>query len=151
MNALRRHLPTASRLLLGLVFLVNGLNGFFNFLPMPTPPPAAAAFAGALFQTGYFFPMLKGIEVVAGAMLLAGVLVPLTLTVLAPIVVNIMAFHLFLAPAGMALALIVLALEVHLAWAYRKVFAPLFVVKAQPARAAQPAAVVQAPPRAAAA
>jgi uncharacterized membrane protein YphA (DoxX/SURF4 family) len=126
MNAIKRHLPTASRLILGLIFLVNGLNGFFQFLPMPALPARAMAFAGALLGTGYMFPLLKTIEVISGALLLSGVLVPFTLTLLAPVIVNIAAFHLFLAPAATPMVVLLLATELHLAWTYRAAFAPLF-------------------------
>src|SRR5882672_11243662 len=101
MNTIRKYLPTAARLLLGLVFTVFGLNFFFHFIPTPSPPPPrAAAFAGALFASGYLFPLLKTTEVVAGILLLAGRFVPLALAALAPIVINIVGFHLFLAPSG---------------------------------------------------
>jgi uncharacterized membrane protein YphA (DoxX/SURF4 family) len=125
MNAIHRFLPTAARLFLGLVFTVFGLNFFAHFLPTPTPPPGAAAFAGALFNSGYLFPLLKSIEVVAGLLLLTGRFVPLTLAVLAPIVVNIVGFHVALAPSGTPLALAVLAAEIYLAWVYRAAFAPM--------------------------
>ena len=65
-------LPIVARVLLGAVFLVFGLNGFLHFLPQPPAPPRAMAFAGALAATGYFFPLLKATEVVAGALLLLG-------------------------------------------------------------------------------
>ena len=125
MNTLRTHLPTAARLLLGLVFTVFGLNGFLHFLPAPPAPPPAMAFGGALLASGYLFPLLKGTEVVAGLLLLGGRFVPLGLTLLAPIVVNIVGFHLFLAPAGLPLPIVVLALELYLAWSYRTSFAPM--------------------------
>lgn len=124
--ALIDKLPTVSRIALGLIFTVFGLNGFFGFIPQPPPPAAAAAFGGALAASGYFFPLLKSVEIVAGVLLLTRVAVPFALTVLAPIVINILFFHLFLAPAGLPLALVVLAAEVHLAWTYRSAFAPLF-------------------------
>jgi uncharacterized membrane protein YphA (DoxX/SURF4 family) len=144
MKAINRHLPTASRLLLGLIFVVFGLNGFLQFIPPPPSPPGAIAFGTALMQSGYLFPLLKTVEIAAGLMLLSGVLVPFALTLLAPIVVNIVGFHLFLAPGGMPIALAVLALELHLAWVHRAAFAPLFQRAAKPARASAPAAV-QAP------
>jgi uncharacterized membrane protein YphA (DoxX/SURF4 family) len=145
MKAINRHLPTASRLLLGLIFVVFGLNGFLHFIPPPPSPPGAIAFGTALMQSGYLFPLLKTVEIAAGLLLLAGVLVPLSLTVLAPIVVNIVAFHLFLAPGGMPIAVAVLALELHLAWVHRAAFAPLFQRTVKPARAPAPAPAVQAP------
>jgi uncharacterized membrane protein YphA (DoxX/SURF4 family) len=125
MNTISKHLPTAARLLLGLVFTVFGLNFFLHFLPTPPPAPRAASFAGALFASGYLFPLLKTTELVAGLLLLGGRFVPLALAVLAPIVINILGFHLFLAPSGIALALVVLAAEVYLAWTYRAAFAPM--------------------------
>jgi putative oxidoreductase len=125
MDTIRKHLPTGARLFLGLVFTVFGLNFFLHFLPTPPSPPRAAAFAGALFGSGYFFPLLKTIEVVAGLLLLVGRFVPLALAVLAPIVINIVGFHLFLAPSGIALPLAVLAAELYLAWRYRAAFAPM--------------------------
>src|SRR5204863_5371177 len=82
-------------------------------------------FAGALFASGYLFPLLKTTEVVAGLLLLRGRFVTLALAVLAPIVINIVGFHLFLAPSGIGLALAVLAAEIYLAWTYRAAFAPM--------------------------
>ncbi len=116
----------ASRLMLGAIFLVFGLNGFFHFLPQPPMEPGpAASFVGGLAASGYLFPMMKGIEVIAGVLLIANLFVPLTLAVLAPIVVNIFAFHLFLAPGGMAIAVVVLALELAVAWHHRAAFSPM--------------------------
>ena len=125
MNTLQKHLPTAARLFLGLVFTVFGLNFFLHFLPMPPSPPRAASFAGALFASGYLFPLLKTTEVVAGLLLLSNRFVTLSLAVLAPIVINIVGFHLFLAPSGMVLPLALLAAELYLAWTYRAAFAPM--------------------------
>jgi putative oxidoreductase len=137
MNAIRKVLPTGARLFLGLVFAVFGLNFFLHFLPTPAPPPRAAAFAGALFASGYLFPLLKTTEVIAGLALLGGLFVPLALAVLAPIVINIVGFHLFLAPSGLGLALAVLAAELFLAWTHRAAFASM--LKARPARTDAPA------------
>jgi hypothetical protein len=122
----------ASRILLGLIFAVFGLNGFFHFLPQPPMSGPPAAFVGALFASGYFFPLLKGTEVISGALLLSNRLVPLALTVLAPVIVNIVAFHAFLAPSGLALPIVIVALEVFLARSYRSVFRPVLRVHAEP-------------------
>jgi hypothetical protein len=93
--------------------------------PQPTLSGPASDFFGALLRTGYLFPLLKGTEVVGGALLVSGRFVPLALTMLAPIVVNILGFHLFLAPSGLGIPLLVLALEVFLAWSYGDAFRPL--------------------------
>ena len=135
MKSLSDKLPTVARVLLGAVFLVFGLNGFLHFLPQPPAPPRAMAFAGALFATGYFFPLLKATEVVAGVLLLLGY-VPIALTLLAPIIVNIAAFHLFLAPGNYPLVGFILAAEIYLAIVHRSAFAPLFVRRGRAAPAA---------------
>jgi uncharacterized membrane protein YphA (DoxX/SURF4 family) len=114
------------RTLFGLIFLVFGLNLFLQFLPQPPMPPAAGEFFGALAKTGYFLPMLGATQVIGGALLLTGMMVPLALLLLAPVIVNIFLFHVFLAPGGLPLALIVVALEVILAWMHREAYVPLF-------------------------
>lgn len=122
---------TAARLLLGLVFAVFGLNGFVNFIPPPAKPmPAgAAAFLTALFATGYMIRLVAGTQLVAGVLLLANRFVPLALLLLAPVIVNIVAFHLFLAPDGLPLAAIVLVFEVALMWTVRAAYRPLLSVR----------------------
>ncbi len=123
----RRRASTGARLLLGTVFFVFGLNGLLNFIPPPAGgvPEGAAAFGAALLHTGYLFQLLKGSEVLAGSLLLSNRFVPLALAMLAPIVINIFAFHAFLAPGNIAVALVVVALEVYLAWSYRSAFRPM--------------------------
>ncbi len=120
--------PMAARTLLGLIFFVFGLNGFFQFLPMPPPSPEGGAFLGALAATGYMFPLIKGVEVVAGALLLANRAVPLALVLLAPIAVNIAAYHLFIEP-GLGMVVLIAALMGYLAYVHREQFAPLFTSK----------------------
>jgi hypothetical protein len=122
MNGINRIVPHAARLALGAALTVFGLNGFFHFIPLGEYPPDAAAFLGALGATGYMFPLIKGTEVVVGVLLLANRFVPLALTLVAPVLVNIVAFHLALAPAGSGLGLALLALELYLAWSYRSAF-----------------------------
>jgi putative oxidoreductase len=121
-----KKLELVARLILGLIFLVFGLNGFFQFLPMPPPPPQGGAFLGALAATGYMFPVIKGVEVLCGIALLSGVLVPLALILLAPIVVNILLYHTLLDPSGAPMALAITALGLFLAWSRREKFAFLF-------------------------
>jgi len=135
MTFLKSKAPFAARLALGTIFFVFGLNGFFHFLPQPAPPPPAMAFAVALVQTGYMFPLIKGTEVLAGLLLLSGRYVPLALLLLAPIVVNILGFHLFLAPAGLVIPFLVLALGLYLAWTERAIFRPFFQARSSEAPA----------------
>lgn len=127
MHIVKRFAPAAARTLLGLVFFVFGLNGFLQFLPQPPVPEAAASFGAALAATGYMFPLIKGTEVVAGALLLSNRYVPLALALLAPIVVNIVAFHTFLTPSPVAW--LILALELYLAFAYRAAFRPMLAAR----------------------
>ena len=126
-----------ARIVLGLIFFVFGLNGFLHFIPQPPMSGPPENFLGALIATGYFFPLLKSTEVVAGALLLSGRLVPLALTVLAPVIVNIVAFHLFLAPSGLPVPILVVALEIALARAYWSAFAGLLRMRAAPDGAKQ--------------
>ena len=125
MNTITQKLPTIARIGLGLVFATFGLNKLVPFLPQPPISGPPAQFFGALFATGYMIPLIAATEIVAGIMLLTGRFVPLALALLAPVIVNIVAFHLFLAPAGVGVPVMVLALEVYLAWTYRDVFAPM--------------------------
>lgn len=124
---------TVARLILGFVFLVFGLNGFLHFIPMPPLPAKATEFFGGLAVSGYLLPLLFGVQAVGGALLLGGVLVPLALTLLAPIVVNILLFHLFLDPAGGAAGYVATLLQLFLMWQYRDYYRSLFVVRAYPA------------------
>jgi hypothetical protein len=124
---------SVARYVQGAIFLVFGLNGFLQFLPAPPTTEAASRFGMALFETGYMFPLIKGTEVLVGVLLLGNRFVPLALTVIAPVIVNIVAFHLFLAPAGLAFPLLLVVTELYLAWSYRHVYAPLLRRTAVPA------------------
>ncbi|GEL75399.1 DoxX family protein [Myxococcus virescens] len=131
---LARHVPTAARVVQGLLFFVFGLNGFLNFITPPpeTIPEGAMAFSVALVKSGYMMPLIKGTEVLAGVLLLANRFVPLALALLAPVIVNIVAFHVFLAPSGMVMTVIVVALELFLAWAYRDAFRSMLSARVVP-------------------
>ncbi len=106
-----------ARLLLGLVFLAAGLAGLFQLAPTPPDlPEKLKTFNEGLMATGYFMTLLKVTEIVCGALLLTGMWVPLALVVLAPIVLNIFLVHLFLAPDGLVLAVVIGTLETYLAF-----------------------------------
>ena len=119
----RNYLPATARVLLGVVMLLTGLNKIFWFAPMPHMSPALTAFMGALKGTGYFLPFIGIVEATGGALLLVNRFVPLAITILAPVLVNILGVHTFLDARGFPLALI---LDVYLAWVYRDAFRPMF-------------------------
>ena len=128
--------PTIARILFGLLFFVFGLDGFVHFMPQPkTPIPAGAMyFFMAMMKTGYLFQLVKGTEVVVGFLLLINCFVPLALVVIAPVIVNIVAFNVLLAPSGMgyAMSAIIVALELYLALRYRDVYSPMLRARVKP-------------------
>jgi len=127
--------PRVARVVLGLIFVVFGLNYFLKFLGAnPSPPERAAPFILGLVSAGYVFPIIKAIEVASGLALLGNRFVPLALTLLAPIIVNIAAVHILLVPMY-PMAIILLALEIYLAWTYRRAFAPMLEARVAPAGA----------------
>ena len=118
------------RLLLGLVFAVFGLNGFLHFMGEPPVIPGdAGAFIGALINSGYIY-VIAGLEVVGGLLLLLGArFVPLGLTLLGPVIVNIVLFHTFLDKGvpGLVIAGVVSFLALFLLWVYRFKFPAIFL------------------------
>jgi uncharacterized membrane protein YphA (DoxX/SURF4 family) len=124
-----RYVTLIARILFGLAFTVFGLNGVlmsvFDKAFMPPPkemPEAAASFFQALTATRFMLPLIGGVQLVSGVMILTGVMVPLGLTLLAPIVVNIVLYHHYVDPTGLGIAYVVLALELFLAYAYGPAF-----------------------------
>ncbi|MEO7934556.1 MAG: hypothetical protein ABIT76_15510 [Chthoniobacterales bacterium] len=116
-----------ARVLLGLIFTVFGLNIFLHFIPMPPPTGQAAAFMGALFTTHYL-NVIVTLEVLGGLLLLSGRCIPLGLTLLGPVIVNIVLFHVFMAPAGLPMAIVVSVLALFLLRRYWASFAGLLTV-----------------------
>jgi hypothetical protein len=110
-----------ARYLLGLIFLVLGLNGFLNFLPMPGPTGVAAQFFGAIFVS-HFYVVIFLLQIVPALLLLANRYVPLALTILGPIIFNIVCIHAFMAPAGLPLAVFVTVLWFLVAYSVRTAF-----------------------------
>jgi putative oxidoreductase len=100
-----------ARYLAGAIFLIMGLNGFLNFIHFPPPTGTAAQFMGALYVSHYLWVILA-FQVVAGVLLLVNRYVPLAVAVLAPVLVNILVFHITMAPAGLPMALFVALLWV---------------------------------------
>jgi uncharacterized membrane protein YphA (DoxX/SURF4 family) len=117
-----------ARVLLGLMFVVFGSNIFFHFIPMPEQKPSLATdFSKALMQSHYMY-VIGFLQVAGGFLILIGRFVPLGLTLLGPVIVNILLFHIFLDPTGLPMALVVAALALFLLWRYRMNFAGLMNV-----------------------
>jgi putative oxidoreductase len=116
-----------SRYLLGLIFLVFGLNGFLHFIPMPPPKGTAAQQFGTAIFISHYWIVIFGIQVLGGVLLLVNRFVVLALVLLGPVIVNIVFFHFLMAPEGIPLASVVTILWIILAVRYKQYLAPIFV------------------------
>ena len=115
-------LTVIARILLGLIFVVFGSNAFLHFIPMPPlPQNLAGDYTRVFLASGYVYA-IGGLQVIGGLLLLIGRFVPLGLTILGAIIVNILIFHTLMAPEGFAPGLVVTALELFLVWRYRDAF-----------------------------
>jgi hypothetical protein len=117
-----------ARYLLGLIFLVFGLNGFFNFLHMPGPTGVAAQFFGAIFVS-HFYVVIFLLQIVPALLLLANRYVPLALTILGPVIFNIVCIHVFMVPAGLPLAIVVTVLWLLVAYSVRSAFSGILAAE----------------------
>ena len=120
-----------ARYLAGVIFLVMGLNGFLNFIPLPPPGGIAGQFLGALYVSHYLW-VIFAFQVIAGVLLLVNRYVPLAVAMLAPVLVNILAFHVLMAPSGLPLALFVAVLWAAIFIDVRPAFSGLFQARLQP-------------------
>ena len=119
-----------ARILLGLIFVVFGLNGFLNFIPMgPLPKGLAGQFIGALAQSHYLL-VVAALQVAGGVLLLVNRFVPLALVLLGPVIVNIFLYHVFLDPSGMPVAIVVIILWGIVFYRHRQYFSGIFVQRA---------------------
>ena len=119
-----------ARILLGVIFVFFGLNGFFNFLHAPMPAGGAGQYMALLGPTIYMqFVFL--VQVVGGALLLSGRFIPLALVLLGPVIVNILLFHITLQPAGLPPGLLTVVLWFIIFFGVRKYFAGIFVQKVE--------------------
>ena len=112
-----------ARSLLGLILVVFGSNMFLHFIPLPPPPEGPAReFMTALFVSHYLY-VVGAFQVVGGLLLFTGRWTPLGLTLVGPVIVNIICFHVLMAPAGLPMAIVVSLLALFLLWRYREHFA----------------------------
>jgi putative oxidoreductase len=118
-----------ARILLGLIFLVFGLNGFLNFMPGGLPSGMAGQFVSLLAQSHYDL-FVSALQVAGGALLLVNRYVPLALVLLGPVIVNIILFHLLMDPSGLPLAIPVVILWGIVFFRHRQYFSSIFVQRA---------------------
>lgn len=119
-----------SRVLLGLIYLVFGMDYFLHFIPyQPNHTGKAAAFKAALLGVGYFYPMIKSIQIIGGISLLVNRYAPFFAVVLFPIRVNVLLFHTFLVPSGWLMGVLLIVPNLFLGYAYRECYNGMFVRK----------------------
>jgi len=117
------------RTLVGLLFFVSAIGFFFNLMPQPEFSGPVKLFVVGMGASGYMFPVLKTIELICGIAFITGRFVPLATVIIFPITLNILLFHSFLAPEGVAIPILLFAANLFLAYAYRKNYETLVVVK----------------------
>src|SRR5215472_1319625 len=137
-NPVMRIACVIARYLAGVIFLVMGLNGFLNFIPLPPPGGIAGQFMGAMYAS-HFLWVIFAFQLVAAVLLLVNRYVPLAVAVLAPVIVNILCFHAFMAPSGLPLALFVAVLWAVIFVDVRPAFSGLFQSRLQPEQVKQSA------------
>lgn len=125
-----KKLLLATRFSFGALFLVFGMNGFLNFMPMPTPTPAAGEFLGALFKTGFIFPVIKAIEVLVGLSMITNRFTSLSLVVITPILTVITLHNFILDPNGIALNTFILMMYGLLLFEHRNNYSQLISAEA---------------------
>jgi uncharacterized membrane protein YphA (DoxX/SURF4 family) len=118
-----------ARILLGLIFVFFGLNGFLNFLHAPMPPGQAGQYIGVMFGSFYMY-FVSMVQLVGGVLLLSGLFIPLALVLLGPVLVNILLFHISFQPAGLPPGLLSTLLWFIIFFGYRRSFAGIFAQKA---------------------
>jgi hypothetical protein len=130
-NPAMRTASVIARYLAGLIFLIFGLNGFLHFIPLPLPAGIAGQFMAALYVSHYLW-VIFAFQVIPGVLLLANRYVPLAVAMLAPVIVNILTFHILMAPSGLLLALFVTVLWAVIFNDVRQAFSGLFQARLQP-------------------
>jgi len=120
-----------ARILLGFIFVFFGLNGLHPFLPMPPPPPGLVGqFMGVFFASHWVY-VIAALQVIGGLLVLINRYTVLGLTILGPIIFNILTFHILMDPKGIGPGVLATVLWLFLAWRYRQYFASLFVQRPQ--------------------
>jgi uncharacterized membrane protein YphA (DoxX/SURF4 family) len=131
-QVMQQRIILGARVLLGLVYFIVGVIGLLNLAQLPTRTAAAANFLGAMQATGYLYRTVNLVEFVCGAALMLGLFVPLALVLLAPLLVNILLYTVFLDPVGLPIAAAVLLIDLFVVWCYRAAFLAVFQMKPTP-------------------
>lgn len=113
------------RTLIGLLFLFASVTYFLNFVPQPEMTGNMKLFSDGMAASGYLMPLVKTIKMLCGIAFVAGKYVPLAVVLIAPIAVNILLIHAFLAPEGLSVAIPIFLGLLFLAYIYRKNYEPL--------------------------
>jgi putative oxidoreductase len=117
------------RVLLGLLYVMSSIVVLFNLVKAPEPTGAVKTFMDGMMATKYLLPFIKITELVCGLLLLSGRFVPLATVMIFPVTLNIFFFHIFVAPEGVVTGVIVLAMNLFLAYACRKNYQTLLAAK----------------------
>ena len=121
-----KYIVTVSRILLGLIFVLFGLNGLLHFVPTPQFSGVAEQFLGAIFAS-HFYVVVFLTQIIGGLLLLANIYVPLGLLLLGPVLVNILSFHIFMSAENVPMALVASLLWLILFFWLRGAFSGVFV------------------------
>ena len=119
------------RLFFGVAFIVFGFNGFFSFLPNPTMSEKAGSLLQAFAATGYFFPMIKAIELFTGLLLVFNTFAPFACILITPVMIGITTIHLFLNPDGLPMMLALHLMHGYLIYGYQSYYRGLFASNAK--------------------
>ena len=123
-------LVTIPRILLGLIFLVSAVDGFWwlatgSHLIHPPTSERGLAFEAALDHAGFFIPLMKTVDLFGALSLLLNIVPALGLALIAPIMAVIVLFHVTINPQGIPVAVILVVLGGLLVWAYRERYTAL--------------------------
>jgi putative oxidoreductase len=130
-DSVMRIATVIARYLAATIFLVMGLNGFLNFIPLPPPGGVAGQFMDALYVSHYVW-VTFAFQIIGGLLLLINRYVPLAVAILAPVIVNILIFHVLMAPSGLPVVLLVAILWTAIFIEVRPAFSGLFQSRWQP-------------------
>lgn len=114
-----------ARVLLGIIFLVAGLNGILHFIPQPPMPDGLSKQYVDVLQASHYMVLVFAVQIVSGLLFLANRYVPLALALIAPVIVNILLFHALMAPSGIGPGVLVTVLWIVVAFSVRSAFAGL--------------------------